>query len=267
MRRVIPIALGIATSALILGACFDDAEPVTGVTSGASSDGGSTAEPEASSTGAEADTTGDTTGGPVECPATCFTGRCDDVGRCVRTVFVTSDTYLPDFNNSSGADVICNAEASGAELDGRFAALVATNGNLASAFQHAAISVDAPDAFTLPSQEFVGTSADLRPDVDSGALLTHAIDRGADGMPPPQDVGTACLNDSGLRVWTGLRIAQSMLETTGQCGDWNGLGNGGTGRFDELDLAWIGSAANCPCVDAVSSQPATARLYCVEVPQ
>lgn len=288
MRRIIPIALGIATCALTLGACFDDPEPVTGMTSGASSDttaaatdaggttgaaaGDATADDESTSGAQDESTSGvtdpgtDTTGEPNECLEPCFTGRCDNMGRCVRAVFVTSRAYPPDFGNASGADMICNMEAMDAGLGGRFAALIATNDNLGSAFQHAAIAINAPHSFSLPGQQFVGISADLRPDLNPNAVLAHAIDRGPAGVLPGGG-GTACENFSDRRVWTGLRSPIEVVETGPQCSGWTGMGNGSTGVFDQLDAAWLASQSICPCVDPKSSEPATARLYCVEVPQ
>ena len=135
----------------------------------------------------------------------CFTGRCDTAGRCLRRVFVSQDAYNANFESREIADEDCESEARASiaadQLSARFAALLVFNDGLAAAV--GGLSLAAGDArFVLPGPELL-TVAERAVDVEIGeGGLMHAIDHNAAGEPA-SGLSDAC-GGTETSVWTGI---------------------------------------------------------------
>ena len=286
------LAAGVLALWMVPG-CFEDTGEVdtensTGTTAAATdgtTDEGGTTDDDRTTTSGGTSTSGDTTAssadsstgadssgssGTAEC-GDCFTGRCDEEGRCERIVFVTSSAYDRDLGAPAGAHDICNDEAAAAELEGTFRALLAVNQDTATAFETLQLDA-APNAVFVLNDDDHSVVADdpdtFRVDLEPQPDLTRPIDHNAQGTPVVGEA-TACGNQV-ERVWTGLIQGPDGMDLLGvgggSCGAWDGGGtNGGTGRLNRVGLGWV-AATNCPCIGMASMMPTRAHLYCFEVP-
>lgn len=291
-------------SSLALAACFSESPDVedAGNESGTSTpDASITGNPDGSETrGAEdtdesgagpddtaGDTAADDTAGTTSFGDTgaassggqsceCATSHCDDDGTCARYVFVTSVAHPSDFGGVAEADDICAAEADGV-LDGEFVAFVRSNA-LPDPWDHIDYDGIADAVFIRPDGvQVAGEPEQLRADVEpftelDAPIQVNVLGEVIDGQ------GSACNNQ--VRVWTGLRreieVADTcdfldtdcIVEPAGDCEGWGDAGAammGGTGSITQTDVRWLGNTS-CQCGDIAEMAPATAHLYCVEMP-
>ncbi|MEI9950156.1 MAG: hypothetical protein WDO74_14570 [Pseudomonadota bacterium] len=149
-----------------------------------------------------------------------------------KTVFITSTAFSSNFGGYLGADAICAAAASAANLTGTFLAWVSAGSvTPASRFTPSTVPYALVDG-TIVANNWTG--------LISGALR-HAISLNESGGPPPAaTIGGVC------NVWTGT--SSSGSSQYGDCSSWSSTSStGSAGNSTLANSAWSSQCSGGIC--------------------
>ncbi len=160
---------------------------------------------------------------------------------CVRTAFVSSQTYSGNLGGLSGADATCQALASNAGMLGTFKAWLSTSDGASPASRFVA----SPNPYRRSDGLLLATSWTD----GSDGTLNNPINRNELGV----DVGT-----STTAVWTNTSIS-GTANGANDCADWTSASvsvSGSVGTSTVSSSAWTtGGTKTCNSL---------ARLYCIQ---